>query len=59
MRQRGNQSGQMRGKQEVELPVQREVAERQEAALLMRGWEAEAAQQDPMRQPAGANEGGG
>ncbi len=42
-RQRSNQSGQTRGKQEVELPRRREAATCQEAAVLTRGQEAEAA----------------
>ncbi len=45
-RQHGNQSGQMRGKREVESPGQREAAMHQEAVVLTRGWEAEAAQRD-------------
>jgi hypothetical protein len=44
MRQCGNQLGQTRGKQEVELPAQREVVAQGEAALLSREWEVEAAQ---------------
>jgi hypothetical protein len=58
-RQRDNQSGKTRGKQEVELLVQCEVAACQEAAVFMRGREAEAAQQDAAQQPAGGNEGRG
>jgi hypothetical protein len=45
-RQRGNQLGQTRGEWEVEFPAQRKVVVPQEAAMLTRGWEAEAAQQD-------------
>jgi hypothetical protein len=58
-RQCGNQSGQTRGKQEVELPGQCEAALHQEAAVLTRGREAEAVQRDAMRQSAGENEGRG
>jgi hypothetical protein len=47
-RQCGNQFGQTRG-----------TVAHQEAAVLTRGQEVEAAQQDVMQQPAGANEGGG
>ncbi len=43
-RQHSNQSGQTRGKREVELLAQREEAGRQEAVVLTRGWEAEAVQ---------------
>jgi hypothetical protein len=43
-RQHGNQSGQTKGRQEVELPAQRKAAARQEVAMLTRGREAEAAQ---------------
>jgi hypothetical protein len=43
----------------VELAVGSEVAARQEAAVLTRGWEAETAWQDAKQQPAGVNEGGG
>ncbi len=45
VRQHDNQLGGTRGKWEVELPAQREAATRQEAAVLTRGQEAEAAQQ--------------
>ncbi len=58
-RQRGNQVGQMRGELEVESLGQREAAACQEAAVLTREREAEAVQRDVLRQPAGANEGGG
>ncbi len=43
----------------MKLPEQRESAARQEAAVLTRGQEAEAARRDVARQPAGANEGVG
>ncbi len=42
-RQHGNQLGQTRDKREVELPAQCKAAARQEAAVLTKGWEAEAA----------------
>ncbi len=41
-RQHGNQSGQTRGEWEVESPAQRKAVAGQEAAVLTRGWEAEA-----------------
>jgi hypothetical protein len=43
-RQRGNQLVQTRGKQEVEFLVQCKAAARQEAVVVTRGQEAEAAQ---------------
>jgi hypothetical protein len=46
MRQCGNKLGRTRGKWEVELPAQREAAAHQDAVLLVRGWEADAAQGD-------------
>ncbi len=42
----------------LEQPVQGKAAARQEAAVLTRGWEAEAVQQDATQQSAGENEGG-
>ncbi len=58
-RQHGNQSGKTRGKWEVEFLAQLKAAAHQEAVVLTRGQEVEAAQQGATRQPAGENEGKG